>query len=364
MAERISERISKIITHVKPHLDELVAIWLLKRFGENTFPGVHSATIEYDVSDQKRNAFSELTNGVLMIGCGGGEFDEHPYGTDGMRKKHECAATLVAKALGLRQDPRLQGLFNYVYNNDVKGVYHRFDLADLTHQLQSSCDPHTVIYLIFKMLDAHLESQKIFMEAGEEFRQKAKIIKTLGNGKALTIVSVCSDNPKISAFARSLEGGKAALVIVKNSEGNIAIVSNKYHLSNSYYIADLARVIRLHEQTAKISKGILKRRVTSSWQTLEKEGEVLGAEEWYFHPQSQSLLNGNERYSKRPTNLTLEQIENLALICLSTGIFEPNRKNDCEQGCCTSAPNNPCPWYGFGLGRCKHIRFLQSQRTI
>ncbi|HNY97960.1 MAG TPA: hypothetical protein PKM84_02500, partial [Candidatus Pacearchaeota archaeon] len=253
MAERISERISKIITHVKPHLDELVAIWLLKRFGENTFPGVHSATIEYDVSDQKRNAFSELTNGVLMIGCGGGEFDEHPYGTDGTRKEHECATTLVAKALGLRQDSRLQGLFNYVCNNDLKGVYHRFDLADLTHQLQNNCDPHTVIYLIFKMLDAHLETQKIFIEAGEELRQKAKIITTLGNGKASTIVSVCSDNPKISAFARTIEGGKATLVIVKNSNGNVIIVSNKYYPPNSYHFTDLARVIRLHEQAAKIS---------------------------------------------------------------------------------------------------------------
>jgi len=357
-------RISKIITHDKPHLDELVAIWLMKRFGESIFPGVHSAAIEYDVSDQKRSAFSELTNGGLMIGCGGGDFDEHPYGANGVRKENECATTLVAKALGIKQDPRLQRLFRFVCENDLKGINHAFDLADLIPQLQRNCDPHTVTYLIFTILDTHLQSQKTFIEAGGEFHQKAKIITTIGNKKALTIASICSDNPKIADYARSNDGGKANLVIVKNSKGNIAIISNKYHPPNSSHIADLAKVIRLHEQAAKISKGILKKILTANWQTLEKEGKVSGAEEWHFHPQSQSILNGGERFPEHPTNLTLEQIENFSLICLSPGVFEPNRKNDCEQGRCTSTPDNPCPWYDFGLGRCKKIRFSQNQKAI
>ena len=38
---------NEIVTHERPHLDEIVAIWLLRRFGETRFPGISQAKVSY-----------------------------------------------------------------------------------------------------------------------------------------------------------------------------------------------------------------------------------------------------------------------------------------------------------------------------
>ena len=36
-----------ILTHERPHLDEIVAIWFLRKFGEQRFPGISKAAITF-----------------------------------------------------------------------------------------------------------------------------------------------------------------------------------------------------------------------------------------------------------------------------------------------------------------------------
>jgi uncharacterized UPF0160 family protein len=69
--------IKKIVTHERPHLDEIVAMWLLLRF---KFP---EAEIAFAENGNIKIGFSADT---IAVGLGGGQFDEHPTGTEGRKE--------------------------------------------------------------------------------------------------------------------------------------------------------------------------------------------------------------------------------------------------------------------------------------
>ncbi len=101
--------INHILLHVKPHWDEIVAVWLLQTFGLERYPGIGTAKKRYTkgVEPKSDKIFDMLK--MLPVGCGQGRFDEHRPGlkdaqgesTD--RIPGECATTLVAKDLGLME---------------------------------------------------------------------------------------------------------------------------------------------------------------------------------------------------------------------------------------------------------------------
>ena len=64
-----------IVTHSRPHLDEIAAIWILRKFGEQTFPGISTAQlIFWETGGQTPDGRSsqEYDNeGYLLLGVGG-----------------------------------------------------------------------------------------------------------------------------------------------------------------------------------------------------------------------------------------------------------------------------------------------------
>lgn len=77
-----------LVTHLNPHLDEVVAIWLLRKFDaefkDSPCEFIHmSKTAEAETNDPNK----------VFIGTGGGRFDEHKGDLD------DCATTLVWKYL-------------------------------------------------------------------------------------------------------------------------------------------------------------------------------------------------------------------------------------------------------------------------
>jgi hypothetical protein len=70
-----------IVTHVRPHLDEILAILFLRRFGESRFPGVSTAKLVLwdagPLTPDRRPASDYANEGYVLIGVGGSRFDEH-----------------------------------------------------------------------------------------------------------------------------------------------------------------------------------------------------------------------------------------------------------------------------------------------
>lgn len=76
-----------LVTHINPHLDDICAIWLFKKF----HPQFKEAKVEFiSASHDKAAAGSE---DKIFLGTGGGRFDEHKEGLD------TCSGSLVYEYL-------------------------------------------------------------------------------------------------------------------------------------------------------------------------------------------------------------------------------------------------------------------------
>jgi DNA gyrase/topoisomerase IV subunit A len=355
-------KFKSIITHEKPHMDEITAVWLLRTFGESKFPGVAKAKISFWSSGGKtpdgRTAAEYEQEGTLLIGVGGGRFDEHPTANSD-RKENECATTLIAKTLGVDDDPALEKILNFVAHNDLKGSAQPFDLPSLVkllHQQHPTSSKKVMDWALDAIEAKYQEQEQFWTSTKEQFEKIAQSEEVTGpNDQKLVMVSIESDDELMNKFARSPQGGQAAVIIQKRSSGNVQIFTNKRYGLTLY---DVAQMIRIAEQRAK--GGTVQ---TTDQKALSSEGVVKGCEEWFFHHALQMLMNGSSTATDvQPTRLTLEQIRQIVRIGINPKSFEPKRATECESGTCTSAQSNRCPWECYGLQRCRKVRFEMSQR--
>lgn len=77
-----------LVTHINPHLDDISAIWLFKRF----HPEFKAAKIEFISAEKGAGGLKESSD-VIYFGVGKGKFDEHK-GDIG-----DCAVSLVWKEI-------------------------------------------------------------------------------------------------------------------------------------------------------------------------------------------------------------------------------------------------------------------------
>lgn len=72
-----------LVTHINPHLDDIFAIWLLKKYDPKF------RDFEIDFISATHNKGGEETEDRIFVGTGGGKFDEHKEGLA------TCAGSLV-----------------------------------------------------------------------------------------------------------------------------------------------------------------------------------------------------------------------------------------------------------------------------
>ena len=77
-----------LVTHINPHLDDISAIWVFKKF----HPEFKDAQIEF-INASRDAALKEETDDKIFFGTGGGKFDEHKGDLE------DCAASLVWKSI-------------------------------------------------------------------------------------------------------------------------------------------------------------------------------------------------------------------------------------------------------------------------
>jgi hypothetical protein len=341
-------RFTELLTHERPHLDEIVAIWLLRKFGEQRFPGSGTAAVSF--TSVRKLAEAGLkpedyeARGMLLLGVGGGRFDEHPTLEEG-RKAGDCATTLVAKELGISDDPALAKILRFVRAADVEGNASPFDVSYVVKLLHPRfpTDPHKVIEWALVAIEAKYEEQRRFFTVVKpEFDAKAKVEEIAVGQRRLRMVTIDSDEDGIHKYARSEYGARAAVVIQRRAKGNVAVFGNK---QAGVDLREAAKLLRLAEQAAKGQM------VTTDEERLTAEGQVPGAEEWFYHKQGQMLLNGSLTQADVPaTRLGLDQIAELVKI----GIDPARLKPLCQStGRCIG---DVCDWYQWTLARCLALR--------
>lgn len=295
-AERF--RIERIISHDRFHFDEGEAIFLMQKYGEIMFPGVSTAKVEFmaslPTSWKDKTEYDLMKEGVLLIGIGNGRFDEHPS-VKVPEKKGECAATLVAKHLGIDTDPTITELLKYALRIDSTATASPFDLATFMKDFhQSHPDSSATLWEIVRpLIEGKWMKQKLFCACESEAREHG-LTDTFSTRKHrnLVIMAAETDNPQFQAYARS-KG--CAVIMQKKSTGNVQIFTNKkFGLDISLVVAR----IRNAEREANGRKPI------SDPDIICANGAVEGAEVWYYHEVAGNFFNGSLTTPKPPTKVS------------------------------------------------------------
>lgn len=78
-----------LVTHINPHLDDIAAIWLFKKF----HPEFKEAEVEFISQSQTNQVVETESEDKIYIGVGRGKFDEHKGDLE------DCATSLVWKEI-------------------------------------------------------------------------------------------------------------------------------------------------------------------------------------------------------------------------------------------------------------------------
>lgn len=140
-----------LVTHINPHLDDIFAIWLLKKF-DPTYKD-----FELNFISAAHDIASEETGEKIFIGTGGGKFDEHKEGLD------TCAGSLVFEYLK-------EG--NNLPNDEieVKALEELVEWNKLIDTGKASAYEYSEysVQSFLRPLDAKIESSKKAVELGFE----------------------------------------------------------------------------------------------------------------------------------------------------------------------------------------------------
>ncbi len=352
--------VQEVVMHERPHLDEIAALWLLLRFGKEKYPGVKEA--EWKLGGMGGEDLLEFSPeeaeaaGTLAIGVGGGRFDEHPGPNE--QKKEGCATTLVAQDLGIEKEPQLQQILRFVEQGDLKGGNHPFDLASLVKTLHQANEPLKVIKWVMDALDAKYQEQGRFLVAQKEVQESSQTEIVRGPRCELMLVYGVSSNEE---FAKAARNRGAAVVIQRHPPGDYPLANSTQIFTTKRFglkMYDVVAMLRAEEQKA------VGKVATTDWDALRSEGKVPGCPEWYFHEEGQMILNGSTSAPDTPrSRLDLEQVVQIVKTGLDPKAFEPARQSTCLGGVCNSTAASPCPWYCYGLARCREIRFRQKAKA-
>lgn len=215
------EKVWTIATHGGfRHPDELIAIWLMKKYGENMFPGIGNArTIFINAGHNKaylgKTAVEHANNGILLVDVGGGAFD---HSKDGQN----CSAARVAQALQITNLDEM-ALVAYALKNDLAGKTNEMDFARLLKEISRHPDAYAdrVMSWGFNVLDAFAANPVPATNNKEERRTRLKMNQKMTDMViAEWIMKIVSEDRSFDRrvveelkFSRDIENGQTASIV-------------------------------------------------------------------------------------------------------------------------------------------------------
>ena len=281
-----------IVLPTRSQPDTLVAIFILKQYGQEKFPGIQDAKVEvWQAFPAGENEESLLTKGILLLDFGGGRFDHHG------KTVQTTASNLISEYLGVQADPSLTKLLEYAKRDDFYGkgtistdpIDRALGLSGLITALNKSLpnNPEQVPDYIIPLLWAHhAEEVRRTKELPDEFEaalreHKAEVFSVKQRDKNLRVVTIISNNASLAGYLRSQIGGRHDVVAQQISGGHMNILTRP---TKQVDLRSLAALIRAKE----LGKD------TSSMNLIEfsKTGTISEVPNWYYDPATNSILNG------------------------------------------------------------------------
>ncbi len=302
-----------IVLPTRPQPDTIVAIYLLKAYGRERFPGIQDAGISVQPLLPKNTFEENLAAGLLPIDVGGGALDHHGTGL--------CASELVAKLLGIESDPTIKKMLAYAKRDDAEGkgtlstdpLDRAFGLSGLIAALnkQYPKEPQNVVNATLPLLAAHHRgAREHHVELPEEVKRKKETHAyeeahaRQGDAK-LKIAFIHSDKPSMPTYLRSWNGGAFDVVVQKTEEGNRVCVITRQE--RNVDLSMIAAFIRLRE--AEI-RGIA---IKDDRAYLSGHGKLVEIPFWYLDPATNSILNVGEAGTEDDTLIPFNEMKRIVV---------------------------------------------------
>jgi hypothetical protein len=300
-------------------LDDIEALWLARKFGAREFVFANPLDFSFDGvgGTLYRDVSADIheQNGILLIGVGAGEFDEHP-GPDSEGEAGESASSLMAKRLGVENDPALRRILDFTRGRDAGTLSgHWFDIHQLAKDLHYRYpdDSKRNITVVMMLLEAKYCTEQAFAAAQEEVLGEASWIDVQGHGRALKLAVIESDNHR--AHSAAMNAG-ADIVVCKRTTGNMQIYTTSRARLD---LSDLAAMLRFEESCAQDQEPPEEFNV----QKLSGTGVIEGVPEWFLHQNKGMILNGSTSHpGVPPTKLATERIVGLIAASLNPQAFD------------------------------------------
>jgi hypothetical protein len=285
---------NKIILPTRAQPDTIIAIFILKSFGETKLPGINNASIGvWQMLPTGETEESLSAKGILLIDLGGGRFDHHG------KSEQTTSSDLVAEYLGVQDDPALTKLLEFARRDDFLGkgtismdpLDRAFGLAGLVAALNKSLAdrPEQVPDYILPLIWAHYnEESRRTKELPKEFEEKSakgevKTFEVRQRDKKLRVVIINSDNSSMPGYLRSQQGGRFDVVAQWLGSGHLNILTRP---TKHVDLRQLAALIRLKEAEFGGKKLQLDLR------ELARPGRINESPNWYYDPATNSIQNG------------------------------------------------------------------------
>lgn len=283
-------------------LDALLSIALLRWCGDVVIPGIQTARIRaFHKEDMDgKTAGALMDEGIICVNCGSGLFDHHPH----EKYPGQCAFTRVLDAVGLRQDPRLHELIQYVLWNDTRSERVMRSVVPNTQEgsftwariaaewfgaVRTTGDPDVddeayaaatmkLLAVMNLLFQNYLARQDAFHNEAAEAYSGARIDDVeMRDGRQFHVVSSITSAEAFGSYARSTFGCKAEVVVhgrwVKQRSGETALHVHISTLTDAGLRLDrLALALRLEEARVR-------NEVSGSERDLVSDGEV---HHWYY----------------------------------------------------------------------------------
>jgi len=323
-----AERYHTIVLPTRAQPDTLVAIFLLKKFGESRFPGIKEAEIDFwQVVPAGETEETLDRQGIILLDLGGGRFDHH-----GARVK-TTASHLVAEYLGVRENAALVKLLTYAERDDFFGkgtisddpLDRAFGLSALIAALNKSLvkNPGKVVKIVMPMLIAHYnEEVRRTQDLPKEFAEKlqkgeAETFAVKQRGKKLNVVMVTSESGSLAGYLRSQQGGRFDVVAQWLPSGHLNILTRP---TKRVDLRSLAALIRVEETTHA------GRELEMNVREFSKFGRIKEVPEWYYDPATNSIQNGGLNPKEiPPTKIPKADLKKILELGLAEQMWDPRQ---------------------------------------
>ena len=289
LVREIHGRQVTFVTHIKPHLDEL---WALRMIVQNATPTwLDSHTVD----------------NTIKLGIDGSEFDEH---SKDPKKRKDCCATLVAKSLGLDQDPAFDDILKWLFGADSEGSGHPYDVYNGVKALNEAHpeNPERVFEWADMFMSVKEKAQRDFIRSTDAVKAALfdKRVTTVMNNKVpegqgeLNILIVESDAGMVMKAATKLIKTRLAAVIQRRPDRSVQIYTNK---ASGASMREVIRLLRIAELRQKKSKEVLDEK------TAREPGSIELVPEWFYFLDGDMIFNHSLTAQTAPlTNLSLQVI--------------------------------------------------------